>query len=149
LKIAVAADHAGASIREDIAEVIRNAGHQVIVLGAELNRPDDDYPTSELIGDAIAAGRAERAVLICGSGAGVTVAANKLPGVRACVAHDIYTAHQMVEHDCCNVMTLGARAVGAEPAKEYVRAFVNATFSGGTPSPAPERGDPARARAAS
>ena len=131
VKIAVAADHAGKEIREDIAKVIRNAGHEAIVLGAELNRPDDDYPIfAELIGDAIAAGRAERAVLICGSGAGVTVAANKLPGVRACVAHDIYSAHQMVEHDCCNVMTLGARAVGAEPAKEYVRAFVNATFSG-------------------
>ena len=131
MKIAVAADHAGAGIREDIAEVIRNAGHEAIVLGAELNRPDDDYPIfAKLVGDAIAAGRAERAVLICGSGAGVTVAANKLPGVRACVAHDIYTAHQMVEHDCCNVLTLGARAVGTEPAKEYVRAFVNATFSG-------------------
>jgi transaldolase/glucose-6-phosphate isomerase len=131
LRIAVAADHAGAPIRDDVAEVIRNAGHQAIVLGAELNHPDDDYPTfARLVGDAIAAGRAERAVLICGSGAGVTVAANKLPGVRACVAHDVYSAHQMVEHDCCNVMTLGARVVGAEPAKEYVRAFVNATFSG-------------------
>jgi transaldolase len=131
LKIAVAADHAGAGIREDLAKVIRDAGHDAIVLGAELNRPDDDYPIfATLVGDAIAAGRAERAVLICGSGAGVTVAANKLPGVRACVAHDIYTAHQMVEHDCCNVLTLGARAIGVEPAKEYVRAFVNATFSG-------------------
>jgi transaldolase / glucose-6-phosphate isomerase len=131
LRVAVAADHAGASIRNDIAEVIRNAGHQVMVLGAELNRPDDDYPIfAKLIGDAIAAGRAERAVLICGSGAGVTVAANKLPGVRASVAHDTYTAHQMVEHDCCNVMTLGARAVGVEVAKELVRTFVDATFSG-------------------
>ena len=83
MKIAVAADHAGAGIREDLAEVIRNAGHDAIVLGAELNRPDDDYPIfAKLVGDAIAAGRAERAVLICGSGAGVTVAANKLPGVR-------------------------------------------------------------------
>jgi hypothetical protein len=79
---------------------------------------------------AIAAGRAERAVLICGSGAGVTVAANKLPLVRACVAHDTYTAHQMVEHDCCNVMTLGARAVGVEVARELVRTFVDARFSG-------------------
>jgi RpiB/LacA/LacB family sugar-phosphate isomerase len=95
LKVAVAPDHAGASIRKDIVAVIRNAGHQAIVLGAELNRPDDDYPTfAKLVGDAIAAGRAERAVLICGSGAGVTVAANKLPGVRACVAHDVYSAHQ-------------------------------------------------------
>ncbi|MGH6902224.1 MAG: RpiB/LacA/LacB family sugar-phosphate isomerase, partial [Geminicoccaceae bacterium] len=113
MRIAVAADHAGAIIRDDVAEVIRNAGHQAIVLGADLNRPDDDYPTfARLVGDAIAAGRADRAVLICGSGAGVTVAANKLPGVRAALAHDIYTAHQMVEHDYCNVLTLGARAVG-------------------------------------
>ncbi|MGH6896293.1 MAG: bifunctional transaldolase/phosoglucose isomerase [Geminicoccaceae bacterium] len=131
MRIAVAADHAGAIIRDDVAEVIRNAGHQAIVLGADLNRPDDDYPTfARLVGDAIAAGRADRAVLICGSGAGITVAANKLPGVRAALAHDIYTAHQMVEHDYCNVLTLGARAVGIEPAKELVRAFVGATFSG-------------------
>jgi transaldolase / glucose-6-phosphate isomerase len=131
LRIAVAADHAGAVIRDDLAEVIRNAGHQAIVLGAEINRPDDDYPVfAKLVGDAIAAGRADRAVLICGSGAGVTVAANKLPGVRASLAPDVYTAHQMVEHDCCNVMTLGARAIGIEPAKELVRAFVGAAFSG-------------------
>ena len=117
MKIAVAADHAGAGIREDIAEVIRDAGHEAIVLGAELNRPDDDYPIfAQLVGDAIAAGRAERAILICGSGAGVTVAANKLPGVRACVAPDIYTAHQMVEHDCCNVLTLArARSARSPP----------------------------------
>ena len=102
-----------------------------MVLGAELNRADDDYPTfAKLVGDAIAAGRAERAVLICGSGAGVTVAANKLPGVRASIAHDTYTAHQMVEHDACNVMTLGARVIGVELAKACVQAFVGATFSG-------------------
>jgi len=131
VRIAVAADHAGAIIRDDVAEVIRNAGHQAIVLGAEINHADDDYPIfARLVGEAIAAGRADRAVLICGSGAGITVAANRLPGVRAALAHDIYTAHQMVEHDCCNVMTLGARSVGIEPAKEFVRAFVDAAFSG-------------------
>jgi transaldolase / glucose-6-phosphate isomerase len=131
VRIAVAADHAGAVIRDDVAEVVRNAGHQAIVLGAELNRPDDDYPVfAKLVGDAIAAGRADRAILICGSGAGVTVAANKLPGVRAALAQDAYTAHQMVEHDYCNVLTLGARVIGVEPAKELVRAFVGAGFSG-------------------
>ncbi|HZA67683.1 MAG TPA: transaldolase [Geminicoccaceae bacterium] len=131
MRIAVAADHGGVPLRDDVIEAIRDCGHQVLVLGAELNRSDDDYPTfAKLVGDAIAAGRAERAVLICGSGAGVTVAVNKLPGVRACVAHDTYTAHQMVEHDACNVLTLGARVIGAEPAKECVRAFVSATFSG-------------------
>lgn len=131
MRIAVAADHGGAPLRDDVTAAIRDAGHEPLVLGAGLNRPDDDYPTfAKLIGDAIAAGQAERAILICGSGAGVTVAVNKLPGVRACVAHDTYTAHQMVEHDACNVMTLGARVIGVEPAKECVRAFVGATFSG-------------------
>jgi transaldolase len=131
VRIAVAADHGGVPLRDDVIEAIRDCGHQALVLGAEFNRPDDDYPTfARLIGEAIAAGRAERGVLICGSGAGVTVAVNKLPGVRACVAHDTYTAHQMVEHDACNVLTLGARVIGVEPAKECVRAFVGATFSG-------------------
>jgi ribose 5-phosphate isomerase B len=147
VKIAVAADHAGAGIREDIAEVIRDAGHEAIVLGAELNRPDDDYPIfAQLVGDAIAAGRAERAILICGSGAGVTVAANKLPGVRACVAPDIYTAHQMVEHDCCNVLTLGAR--GRRGARQGIRAGVRQCHvqrRGAPPAPA-RRSDAARAR---
>lgn len=132
MQVALAADHAGCVIRDAMAEVIRTAGHEPIVLGAELNNPEDDYPVfAKLVGDALAAGRASRAVLICGSGAGVTVAANKLPGVRATLGHDIYTAHQMVEHDFCNVMTLGARTIGVEPAKELVRAFVEARFSGG------------------
>jgi transaldolase len=131
LKVVIAADHAGAPLRDDLAEVVRAEGHEAIVLGAELNNPTDDYPTfAKLVGDAIAGGRATRGLLICGSGAGVTVAANKLPGVRAALANDDYTAHQMVEHDFCNVMTLGARTVGVEPAKDLVRNFVNASFSG-------------------
>ncbi len=131
MKIAIASDHGGLPIRDELAATVREAGHEVIVLGADLNTPTDDYPCfARLIGDALAAGRAERAVLICGSGAGVTVAANKLPGVRAALAPDTYTGHQMVEHDMCNVLTLGARIIGAEPAKEIVRAFVNASFSG-------------------
>lgn len=131
MRIAIAADHTGITIRDDIAEVIRSAGHEAIVVGGEVNGPDDDYPRfAKLVGDAIAGGRADRGILICGSGAGVTVAANKLPGVRAALAHDIYTAHQMVEHDFCNVMTLGARTIGIEPAREFARAFVNAEFSG-------------------
>ena len=132
LRIAVAADHGGLPLRDELADTIRQAGHEVIVLGAEQNNPRDDYPVfAKLVGDAIAAGHADRAVLICGSGAGVTVAANKLPGVRAALAPDTYTGHQMVEHDMCNVLTLGARIMGAEPAKEIVTAFVNASFSGG------------------
>jgi len=131
MRIAIAADHAGASLRDDIVDVVREAGHEPLVLGADLNRPDDDYPTfAKLVGQAIVAGHAERALLICGSGAGVTVAANKIPGVRATLAHDIYTAHQMVEHDFCNVMTLGARAIGVEPAKAVVQAFIGAEFTG-------------------
>ncbi|MEO1227082.1 MAG: RpiB/LacA/LacB family sugar-phosphate isomerase, partial [Pseudomonadota bacterium] len=132
MRVAIAADHAGAVIRDEVAEVVASAGHEPIVLGAELNNPNDDYPVfAKLVGDALAAGQAARGILICGSGAGVTVAANKLPGVRATLGHDIYTAHQMVEHDYCNVLTLGARAIGAEVAKELVRAFIEARFSGG------------------
>ena len=131
MRIAIAADHTGITIRDDIAEVIRSAGHDALVLGGELNGPDDDYPRfAKLVGDAISGARADRGILICGSGAGVTVAANKLPGVRAAFAHDIYTARQMVEHDFCNVMTLGARTIGVEPAREFARAFVSAEFSG-------------------
>jgi transaldolase len=131
LRIAVASDHGGLPLRDEVAGTIREAGHEVIVLGAGENTPTDDYPEfARLVGDALAAGRVERAVLICGSGAGVTVAANKLPGVRAALAPDTYTGHQMVEHDLCNVLTLGARIIGPEPAKEIVRAFVKAGFSG-------------------
>jgi ribose 5-phosphate isomerase B len=131
LRIAIASDHGGLPLRDEVAETVRQAGHEVVVLGAELNTPTDDYPVfAKLVGDALAAGHAERAVLICGSGAGVTVAANKLAGVRAALAPDTYTGHQMVEHDFCNVLTLGARIQGAEPAKEIVTAFVNASFSG-------------------
>ena len=131
MRVAVAADHTGTAIRDDIA-----ASHSVgracaIVLGNEINAPDDDYPRfAKLVGDAIAGGRADRGILICGSGAGVTVAANKLPGVRAALAPDVYTAHQMVEHDFCNVMTLGARTIGPDLAREFAEAFVNAEFSG-------------------
>lgn len=129
--IALAADHAGSVIRDEIAAVISTAGHEPLVLGADLNNPADDYPVfAKLVGDALGAGRVSRAILICGSGAGVTVAANKLPGVRATLGHDIYTAHQMVEHDHCNVLTLGSRAIGIEPAKEIVRAFIQANFTG-------------------
>lgn len=131
MRIAIAADHTGITIRDDIAAVVRSTGHETIVLGSEISGPDDDYPRfAKLVGDAIAGGRADRGILICGSGAGVTVAANKLPGVRAALAHDIYTARQMVEHDFCNVMTLGARTIGVEPAREFATAFVNAEFSG-------------------
>jgi len=116
LRIAIASDHGGLPLRDEVAETIRQAGHEVLVLGAELNTPTDDYPVfAKLVGDALAAGQAEKAVLICGSGAGVTVAANKLAGVRAALAPDTYTGHQMVEHDFCNVLTLGARIQGAEP----------------------------------
>lgn len=131
MRIVIAADHTGIAIRDVIGEAVRSAGHEAMILGSEINGPDDDYPRfAKLVGDAIAGGRADRGILICGSGAGVTVAANKLPGVRAAFAHDIYTARQMVEHDFCNVMTLGARTIGAEPAVELARAFVSAEFSG-------------------
>jgi len=129
MKVAIAADHAGVALRKDLEAVIRAQGHDAIVLGADLNDPSDDYPTfAKLVGGAIASGRASRAILICGSGAGVTVAANKLPAVRAALAADDYTARQMVEHDLCNVMTLGARTLAIETARDLVKSFLAAEF---------------------
>jgi transaldolase/glucose-6-phosphate isomerase len=131
MKIAIGTDHGGKPLAQPLIEAIRAAGHEPIVVGTELEGPADDYPLiAKAVADTLDAGRAQRGVLLCGSGAGVTVAANKLPGVRAALAHDTYTAHQMVEHDLCNVLTLGARVIGPELAVEIVTAFVNASFSG-------------------
>jgi ribose 5-phosphate isomerase B len=105
--------------------------HELIDLGGDGSDPADDYPDfAESIGRAILDGRADRGILICGSGVGASVAANKLPGVRAAICHDTYSAHQGVEHDDMNVLTLGARVIGVEPALECSIAFLGASFSG-------------------
>ena len=131
MKIAVAADHAGFPLKEGVIAVIRAAGDDPLDCGAERLVPGDDYPDyAERVALAIQERRAERAVLICGSGVGASVAANKFRGVRAALCHDTFSARQGVEDDSMNVLCLGARVVGPALAEELVRAFLQAQFSG-------------------
>jgi RpiB/LacA/LacB family sugar-phosphate isomerase len=131
MRIALAADHAGFELKSRLAEDLRRAGHEVEDLGAHKFAGDDDYTDyAEALARAVAEGRAPRGILICGSGVGATVAANKIRGVRACVCHDTYSAHQGVEHDDVNVLVLGARIVGLALATELVGTFLGASFSG-------------------
>ena len=132
MKIAIAADHGGFSLKADIIDLLTQAGHEAIDLGAHEYIPDDDYPDyAVLAGQAVRGGQAERGIVICGSGIGACIAANKMKGIRAGVCHDTYSAHQGVEHDDMNVLCFGARIIGAELAREIVLAFVNATFNTG------------------
>ncbi|MGA2285827.1 MAG: RpiB/LacA/LacB family sugar-phosphate isomerase [Dehalococcoidia bacterium] len=131
MKVAVAADHGGYELKQRLAASLRDWGHEVLDLGAASYEGADDYPDFALaVGRAVVDERAERGVLVCGSGAGAAVAANKIRGIRAALAHDCYTAHQMVEHDDVNVCCLGARVIGPELAIEVVRTFMGAKFSG-------------------
>jgi ribose 5-phosphate isomerase B len=131
MKIVVAADHAGYPLKQIILDDLSASGHDAMDLGPHDPTPDDDYPDfAELVCEAVRQGHAERAVVICGSGVGVTIAANKFPGIRAGLCHDHYSAHQGVEHDGMNVLCLGARIVGQEVTREIVRAFVSAQFTG-------------------
>jgi ribose 5-phosphate isomerase B len=131
LNIAVGADHGGFALKQMIIEELKSMGHAVIDCGAATFNSTDDYPDfSQAVGLAIQSGQATRGVLICGSGVGASIAATKMRGVRACVCHDTYSAHQGVEHDDMNVLALGARIIGDELAKELVRAFAAAKFSG-------------------
>jgi RpiB/LacA/LacB family sugar-phosphate isomerase len=129
MHIAVASDHAGFSLKEKVREYLGAQGHSVEDLGT-CNTAPVDYPDfAEAIAAAILGERVERAVLICGSGVGASVAANKFPGIRAGLCHDTYSAHQGVEHDHMNVLVLGGRIIGEEVAHELVRAFVGAKES--------------------
>jgi RpiB/LacA/LacB family sugar-phosphate isomerase len=130
MRIAVAADHAGFERKGEVAEALRALGHEVADLGTHGREPVDYPDVAEALALAVVEGRAERGVLVCGSGVGASIAANKIPGVRAGLCHDSYSAHQGVEHDDMNVLVLGSRVVGPELAKELARAFVGATFSG-------------------
>ena len=130
MRIAVGADHAGVPLNERVIDELRAGGHEVEDFGTHDASLPDDYPDyALLVGQAVQQARAEIGILICGSGAGVSVAANKLKGVRAVMCCDTYTAHQSREHDDCNVLCLGARVVGPELAMELVRAFVGARFT--------------------
>jgi ribose 5-phosphate isomerase B len=133
MRVAFAADHAGAHLKDELLRriVAENLGHELIDLGGDGSDPQDDYPDfARRLGEAIQRGAADRGILICGSGVGASVAANKMRGIRSAVCHDTYSAHQGVEHDDMNVLTLGARVIGPEPAFECSVAFLRATFSG-------------------
>ncbi len=131
MRIALGADHAGYALKAPIAELLKSLGHEVVDVGAYSMDPSDDYPDFAMaLADAVASGEAERGVMVCGSGVGASVAANKVAGVRAAVCHDTYSAHQGVEHDDMNVLCLGARIVGQEVARELVTAFLSARFTG-------------------
>ncbi len=134
MRIVFAADHAGAAFKAELIAKLRAAvgdAHELIDLGGDGSDPQDDYPDfAQALGRAVQDGRGDRGILICGSGVGASVAANKLRGVRAAICHDTYSAHQGVEHDDMNVLTLGARVIGVEPAVECSLAFLAAEFSG-------------------
>ena len=129
--VACGFDHAGVSLRSRLLKAITAEGHEVLDLGTDVPVPPVDYPDKALaVGRAVVEGRAERGIIVCGSGAGVSVAAGKIHGVRAATVHDSYTAHQAVEHDDLNVLCLGGRVIGSEVAAEIVVAFLAARFSG-------------------
>lgn len=131
MKIAIAADHAGLPLKEAMGKLITSLGHEVLDLGAHAYDKDDDYPDfARYIGNAIQHGQAERGVLLCGSGVGASITANKMKGIRAAVCHDAYSAGQGVEHDDMNVLCMGSRIVGESLAAALVRAFLSAKFTG-------------------
>jgi ribose 5-phosphate isomerase B len=131
MRVAVAFDHRGVKLRQRLLEEVALLGHEAVDLGTDRSEPRVDYPDkAREIGEAIRSGEAERALFVCGSGVGASVAACKLPGIRAAICHDMYSAHQGVEHDNMNVLVLGGRVIGEEMARELVRAYINAHFTG-------------------
>jgi len=129
VKLVIASDHAGFALKEEVRAYLTRAGHEILDLGAFKCEPQDDYPDfAERVGEAVKDGEAPRGILICGSGVGVSIAANKIPGIRAAMCHDTYSAHQGVEHDDMNVLVLGARIVGSALAYELSDAFLKAKF---------------------
>jgi ribose 5-phosphate isomerase B len=132
MKVAVAFDHRGVKLRDRILAELAALGHEAVDLGTDVPEPRIDYPDkAREVAEAILGGDAERAVLVCGSGVGASVAANKITRIRAAVCHDTYSAHQGVEHDDMNVLCLGSEVIGAELAAELVRTFLAARFDGG------------------
>jgi ribose 5-phosphate isomerase B len=132
MRVAAAFDHRGVKLRERLLAEIELHGHEVVDLGTDTDAERIDYPDkAREVGEAILDGRAERAVLVCGSGVGASVAACKVPGIRAAICHDVYSAHQGVEHDDMNVLCLGSGVVGADLAADLVGAFLRARFDGG------------------
>jgi ribose 5-phosphate isomerase B len=130
MRIALSADHAGYLLKQELAAKLAQQGHDVLDLGTHSTAPVDYPDSAEAVALALHEGQAERGIIVCGSGAGVSIAASKFPGIRASVCHDTYTAHQAVEHDDMNVLCIGARVIGAALAQEIANAFLSAAFSG-------------------
>jgi ribose 5-phosphate isomerase B len=132
MKVAVAFDHRGVKLRARVLDELAALGHDVVDLGTDTDAVRIDNPVkAREVGEAILGGEADRGVLVCGSGVGASVAACKLPGIRAAICHDVYSAHQGVEHDAMNVLCLGSEVIGAELAADLVRTFLAAEFGGG------------------
>lgn len=129
MRIAVGSDHAGYPMKEHLASWLAESGHAVYDLGTHSEDPVDYPDYAAAVAQAVLDGRADRGVVICGSGAGASIAANKLKGIRAGVAHDTYSAHQMVEHDDVNILCLGSRVIGQALAEDLVKTFIDAKFS--------------------
>lgn len=130
MKIVIGSDHAGFPLKEDVRKFLLELHHRVLDVGTYSPDPVDYPDFAEAVSKAVLNGKGERGIVICGSGVGAVIAANKMRGIRACLCHDTYSAHQGVEHDNMNVLGLGARVIGDELARELVRAFVSAKFSG-------------------
>lgn len=129
MKIAIGADHGGYELKNFLIEILKKENHEIADMGNTVYDAKDDYPDYAIaVAEEISAGNAERGIIICGSGVGANIAANKVKGVRACLCHDTYSAHQGVEHDSMNVLCLGARIIGIETAKSLVFSFLNAHF---------------------
>jgi ribose 5-phosphate isomerase B len=129
MKVALGADHAGFELKQAMIPLLRSLGHEITDLGTNSTEPVDYPDVAALVAGAVLGGTVERGVLICGSGVGASVAANKLPGIRAGLCHDSYSAHQGVEHDDMNILVLGARVIGVELARELARVFLDARFT--------------------
>jgi RpiB/LacA/LacB family sugar-phosphate isomerase len=129
MRLALGADHAGFELKEKVLSLLADLGHEAIDLGTHDLQPVDYPDYAEAVGRAVIEGQAERGIVICGSGVGASVAANKVRGIRAGLCHDTYSAHQGVEHDNMNVLVLGSRVIGPELARELVRAFLAARFT--------------------
>ena len=128
--VALGSDHGGFALKAVVAGAIQTAGHDVLDCGATSLEPEDDYPDfTAAVARAMIDGRAERGIVVCGSGVGAAIAANKFRGIRACLCHDTFSARQGVEDDSMNVLALGARVIGPSLAEELVKAFLDATFS--------------------
>lgn len=129
MKIALGADHGGFELKQYLSDLLKKNNYEIIDEGNYIFEPGDDYPDfAKKVAVTVAAGNAERGIIICGSGVGACITANKFTGIRACLCHDTYSAHQGVEHDAMNVLCLGARIIGMELAKELVFSFLNAKF---------------------